>query len=945
MTNPALSQFLNHLAPLPSAMVLVDFNTGNLVFLNQAAERLFGYTTEQVAGQSQQILHPPIMNQADKDTFIKHRQQLESDGQVVGMENIALHADGRQTHVEINVNILEIAHQKLMVGVFTPIEMRVQAMRELHQHKEELQAIFNNSQVGIFNVDQNRIITRVNQHFLTIFGYNSETEVLGQSVEIIHENHDSYLNFGRVYFSQLPQKNAKHIEYQMRKKSGKLIWCRISGKAIHNDTPADISEGATWVIDDISERKATEHALELERNLFTGGPTTILQWQPIDGWPVVYASKNVTQNLGYTHEELLAPDFKFSQLIHKLDAQRVGQEVSRFLTEQRDHFEQSYRIKTKAGTYRSFYDYTQVEYNLDGEPIYIYGYLIDMTAYLNAQEMNQLLLAHSTEGIMGIDQAGNTTFVNPAALNMLGYQQDELIGKANHSLIHHSDGHGKHIHPEACRMSLPTKTGENYHVSDEVLWRKDGSSFAIEYWSTPMLKNNEIIGAVVTFHDISKRLEQESKIKHLAYHDPLTGLPNRRQLMRNLNTELKDEINLAQRASLMLLDIDHFKEVNDSLGHPVGDELLKGIVGRIKNIIRPADTFARIGGDEFAILIPNDLGGINALKIAERIIETFKTPFKIKNHHIKSNTSIGITLCDIGLKLDNIISQADIALYEAKSQGRGNFVFYELSMIEKVNDDLKLFNGLTQALNKHEFSLHYQLKFDAKNQQIDGAEMLLRWSPKDESLIKFSRPDIFIPMSEKRNYLQTIGLWQLEQLAKEIPQLKAAGLTGRISINLSGCQLSNVNKFEDFIQAILQLKLAFTDLEFEITETAYANLSDTIKDALRRLQKQGLSIAIDDFGTGYSSLVALRELQSNILKIDKQFVDDLDTSEDDAAIVSAIIDMAHALGKAVVAEGVETEQQMLKLHALGCDIYQGYYFAHPKNCEDTCRHIQSLIQK
>ncbi|BBP44591.1 hypothetical protein THMIRHAT_23370 [Thiosulfativibrio zosterae] len=925
-------------------MVLVDFNTGNLVFLNQAAERLFGYTTEQVVGKSQQILHPPIMNQADKDTFIKHRQQLEKQGQVEGMENIALHADGSHTHVEINVNILEIAHQKLMVGVFTPIEKRVQAMRELRQHKDELQAIFNNSQVGIFNVDQNRIITRVNQRFLTIFGYDLEAEVLGRSVEVIHESHKSYLKFGLAYFSQLPQKNALHIEYPMRKKSGKLIWCRISGKAIHADANS-IAEGATWVIDDISDRKATEHALELERNLFTGGPTTILQWQPVEGWPVVYASKNVTQNLGYTQEDLRAPDFRFSELIHDLDAERVGKEVSQYLAEQRDHFEQYYRIKTKSGSYRSFYDYTQVEYNELGEPINIYGYLIDMTAYLNAQEMNQLLLAHSTEGIMGIDSRGHTSFVNPAALKMLGYEQDELIDKANHELIHHSDGDGNHIHAQDCRMSLPLKTGENYHVTDEVLWRKDGSSFAIEYWSTPMLKNSEIIGSVVTFHDISKRLEQENKIKHLAYHDPLTGLPNRRQLMRNLHAEIQDENNLAQRASLMLLDIDHFKEVNDSLGHPIGDELLKGIVGRIQNIIRPADTFARIGGDEFAILIPHDLGGINALKIAERIIETFKTPFKIKNHHIKSNTSIGITLCNSGLKIDNIISQADIALYEAKNQGRGNFVFYELSMIDKVNDDLKLFNGLTQALNKQEFSLHYQLKFDAKNQQIDGAEMLLRWHPKDESLIKFSRPDIFIPMSEKRNYLQTIGLWQLEQLAKDIPLLKAAGLKGRISINLSGCQLSNVHKFERFIEVVLQLNMALTDLEFEITETAYANLSDTIKDALSKLQNQGLSIAIDDFGTGYSSLVALRELHSNILKIDKQFVDDLDTSEDDEAIVSAIIYMAHALGKAVVAEGVETEQQMLKLQTLGCDIYQGYYFARPQSCQDTCRHLQSLTQK
>lgn len=933
--------FFETLDALPSPILVADSDTRFIVWLNPAAVRLTGYSKEQLIGQNQQMLHPPQPEKSLADVFLQQQTQLASQQKAPTLHEILIHADGSHIPVEITANRIKVNNRTLQIGVFTPLQNILKMQQQLDIKRLQLQSIFDNSQIGIMILDDQRIIRQVNQRLIEILGYNSPQEFIGQSVEILHTSKESFANFGAKYFEKLVQQKALYIEHEARKKDGSTVWCRVSGNSHAFETSAGQLNGAVWVIDDISDIKKIQTELLMERNLFTDGPTTILQWLPQEGWPVLYVSKNIINTLGYTPEEFMAPEFLFQSIIHPQDIEKTKKQAAQNFASKLTYFQQYYRIHNKSGEYRHFYDYTQVQYDKTGMPKKIYGYLIDMTDYLKAQEMSKLLLTHSMEGIFGIDANGITTFVNPAAAKMLGYREEEILNKDNHHLFHHSKANGNQLNAKDCRMSMPLKTGLDYYVSDEVLWRKDGTHFHVEYWSTPIIQEGTITGTVVTFHDISERVNQEQKMHHLAYHDPLTNLPNRRQLLNQLHQVLL-QTTPTQNASLMILDIDHFKEVNDTLGHPVGDKLLESITARVKLLLNDNDTFARIGGDEFAILITNDVGSLHMMQVADQIIQTFKEPFVINNKTIQSNTSIGISLCQPDLTVEQIISQADMALYEAKNSGRGTFVFYELNMIDKINNDLKLFNGLTKALHNQEFSLHYQLQFDAMTRKPFGVEMLMRWHPFDNELVQFNSPDVFIQMAEKRGLLQNIALWQLDILIQDIQQLKQAGLQGRIAINISGCQLANIAKMRDFIQKIQLNGINLRDIEFEITETTYAKLTESMKTLLNNLQNQGLSIAIDDFGTGFSSLVALRELESNILKIDKQFIDELETNQDDRAIVSATVVMAHALGKKVVAEGVETAYQAQYLESLQCDYLQGYHLAMPQPIEAVCDYLKRL---
>ncbi|WP_051682474.1 EAL domain-containing protein [Hydrogenovibrio marinus] len=739
-------------------------------------------------------------------------------------------------------------------------------------------------------------------------------------------------------------KKAKHIDYQFKRMDGSMFWGRISGKAIDDHIPADLSKGVIWVLDDISEEKEIENSLRAERNLFAGGPAIVLQWEPTENWPIVYVSKNIENVLGYTTEEMMSKDFSFGSLIHPSDYERIKSALNENLFGQYSCFELSYRLKTKAGVYRNFYDYNQAEYHRNGDVKSLYGYLVDMTSYFEVEQMSSLLLNNTNEGIFGLDLEGNTTFANPAALNMLGYQEAELIGHQNHSLIHHSHPDGHKIPVERCRMSMPISTHEDYHVKDEVLWRKDGTSFPVEYWSKPIRQDDQIVGAMVTFRDISEDIQQEQKISHLSFYDNLTGLPNRRMFLDKLKEELVAERDSSHRAVLLLLDIDHFKEVNDSLGHTSGDKLLVDLVSRIQRKLRDRDVLARMGGDEFSILLSPDERGVDAGHFSDEILRIFDTPFDIDGHEIQTSASIGIVFCDPSKSRNSVISEADIALYQAKNFGRGRAVFFEPSMSSKVHQDMALFNALNHALQNDGFELHYQLQFDPQTEKVVGAEALIRWPNAPEELQAVSSPASFIPVVENRNLIQAMCLWEIDRLATDLPVLRKAGFNCRVSINLSGKQLMNSDNLGQLLKAIQDSDLAFQDLEFEITETAYAELSEDVQKLMDVFMRNGVDIAIDDFGTGYSSLAVLRQFKSTHLKIDKQFIDHMHSNSDDYAIVSATISMAQALGKKVVAEGVESEIQVQMLKELGCDIIQGFYYARPQSLEKVCQQLKSTSQ-
>lgn len=560
-----------------------------------------------------------------------------------------------------------------------------------------------------------------------------------------------------------------------------------------------------------------------------------------------------------------------------------------------------------------------------------------------AEHRSRLLLEHSNEGIFGLDRNGITTFINPAAAMMLGYDADELIGKDNHGLIHHSHADGAPLSKDECYMLMSIRKGKSYRIETDVLWRKDKQSFPVEYWSSPIYLNEEIVGAVITFHDISHRKQVEEQIRYLAFHDSLTGLPNRRLFLDRFEHDILQGRRSGQTSALLMMDLDHFKEINDTLGHPAGDQLLIDVALRIKKVLRSCDTFARFGGDEFTILQSNINAPSDIAALAEKVIGCFDNFFDVAGNKFKTNTSIGIVICDSDVSVNDLISRADVALYRAKEQGRGRYVFYQSEMTARVQKEAELAHMLSSARFLQQLYMVYQPQFDCETGLLVGFEALLRWTHPQQGVIS---PLTFIPVAEKRGMIDDIGIWVAQHVCIEVSQWLESGLDfGTVSFNISPVQLRSEKGIERLLSLLKDSGIPLHHFEVEITESACMDASEKTIELLESHVNHGLRIAIDDFGTGYSSLVTLRKLSACRLKIDRSFIRDMLHDVNDEMIVKATIALAQSLGLEVVAEGVESQDQMVALRDQGCNIVQGYFLGSPMRREDTIKFMKILLSK
>ncbi|RNE89358.1 EAL domain-containing protein [Marichromatium sp. AB31] len=549
-----------------------------------------------------------------------------------------------------------------------------------------------------------------------------------------------------------------------------------------------------------------------------------------------------------------------------------------------------------------------------------------------AEERARLLLDSSTEGVFGLDPEARATFVNPAAARLLGIPAEQLTGRAIHALIHHSHPDGSAIGETDTPMLRAMREGRAYHVSDAVFWRGDGSHFPVEYWSTPILREGRIEGAVVTFHDISERKRVEAEIQHLAFHDGLTGLPNRMLFKEEVDRALALLRRSGQRFALHMLDLDHFKDVNDSLGHPVGDELLCAVARRISEVVRASDVFARFGGDEFALLqVPITHPG-EAAALAEKVVACFTDTFALADCAISTNTSIGIAVADRhDLDVDDLIARADVALYKAKEAGRGTHAFFADAMTEQLRHEIQIASELVRALERDELWLHYQPQVDLRSGALVGVEALVRWRHPERGLL---HPGAFIEVAERRGMIRPISAWVLEAVCRQARAWRERGLVfGRVAVNLCAEQVGD-EAFAEQILAVLERTGARPDeLELEFTETVLIQADARTQADIIRLSEIGVRFAIDDFGTGFSSLQYLRNLRTDKIKIDREFVKDVTHNPSDAEIVKATIALGVALGLETIAEGVETEAQAAFLRGHGCHQVQGFLYARPLDPE------------
>ncbi|MED4990726.1 EAL domain-containing protein [Parageobacillus toebii] len=538
-------------------------------------------------------------------------------------------------------------------------------------------------------------------------------------------------------------------------------------------------------------------------------------------------------------------------------------------------------------------------------------------------EIAKNIFQYSNESIIVTDAQNRILFVNPAFEIVTGYSAEEVIGKNPRVLRS-----GMHDKPFYEKMWNDI---EQHGVWKGEIWnkRKDGELY-LEWLTISAVKDRKgnVTNYVAVFSDITEHKRNIERLTRLALYDTLTKVPNRHLLEKRLESIIRMSKKHNQSFALLFLDLDRFKNINDTLGHRVGDMLLKETAQRLKSLLRKQDTIARFGGDEFVIVLPSLKHIREAVYIAEKIVESLKRPFYVNHQEMYISTSIGISVYPFdGTDKETLIRMADRAMYQAKKNGRNQYVLYHDGMQHHNGKQLfQLETALRKALERGEFELYYQPQLDVKTKQIRAVEALIRWNHPEKGFIS---PGMFIPLAEESGLITPISDWIMMQACEHLKQLQLRFPYIKMSINISPIYFQQIDFIEKLQKTIESVNVNPRSIELELTESAVMPHAEKSVERLTMLKTMGISIAIDDFGTGFSSLSYLHRFPIDILKIDRSFIKQLSRYREESAIVNAIIMMAHSLQIRVVAEGVETKKQYQILEKQSCDFVQGYYVSKP----------------
>ena len=798
------------------------------------------------------------------------------------------------------------------------------------------------SPASVYITDLDGRIEYVNEKFVESTGY-TRAEAIGQNTRLLRPLMQDESVYLEIWNAVRAGQNWQG-ELETRRRDGTNFWERLLIAPLR-DSDGTITNFMA-IRENISELREVMTRLQESENRFLGAMSVMVEGLAIlsPQGHFIFGNRAIKEFLGCADRDLQdhTPQDLGLERLREDGSVCPPEELPSFITLHEGREVRDFVVghRSADGTIRWFQVNTSPLRMGEEQNFGVVMTLSEITERRRAEEQLKLAFAairYSGEGILVTDAGQRVLSVNPAFEAMTGYRAEEIIGETPAIVAS-----GRH--DERFYAAIHEVLKRNGHWQGEV-WnqRKSGEVFP-EWLGVSVVRDDDGQAKyyVYIYSDMTERIETQQRIEMLAHHDPLTGLPNRLLLRDRVEQAQAKASRMHSHVALMFLDLDRFKTINDSLGHPVGDALLREVVERLKSCVRESDTISRQGGDEFIILL-NDVRDSEAVaRVAEKIHQRMAEPIVIGNHSLSSSFSIGVALYpDDGEDFDSLLQKADTAMYHAKEAGRNGHRFFTEQMNQKVVEHLTMETQLRHALENNEFVLHYQPQLDLHEGGIIGVEALIRWNNPEQGLVAPSR---FIPVAEDSGLIVPIGAWVLNEACRQARAWQDAGLAPFVvAVNLSAVQFKRMDLVTTVINALVLSDLDSQWLELELTESILIQDAEATLDSVRRLKALGVKLSVDDFGTGYSSLTYLKRFAVDKLKIDQSFVRDLVSDPDDAAIVRAIIQMAHSLKLKTIAEGVESEELANLLRLFHCDEIQGFWFARPLPADQLEAFVRSRL--
>jgi diguanylate cyclase (GGDEF)-like protein/PAS domain S-box-containing protein len=905
--------------------------------VNEAACRRLGYSEAELLN-----LTPQDIEAGDVDKEHLVIQTLMTEGRAVfEMEHVA--RDGRIIPEEISASLIELQGRPMVLSIARDITERKRTLQTLKDSQEHTQMLLDSMAEGMYGVDTRGFCTFVNRSFLNLLGYEREEDLLGRHIhELIHHSHAD----GSPYPSEECRAYRAHVENHDCHVDDEVFW-RRDGTSFpveywsHPMCRLGETVGSVVTFQNSSNRHQAEEKLQDARQMLQHVIDTVpnyVFWKDRDsrflGCNEAFARLSGLQR----PEEIIGMDDyalawgEFAERYQRNDAEVISSGKPRLNIIE--------PMGMKDGT-TGWLETSKVPLrDTQGQIIGVLGVFQDITARVYSEEklrQTAKVFESTMEGVVITNSAGDIVAINPAFTNITGYSEAEALGK--NPSIRQSGRHDKSFYQAMWTSILETgswhgeiwnrrKTGETYPEWLTINTVKDEAGNTINY--------------VAVFTDISQMKRSEGELSYLAHHDPLTELPNRLLLDARLEYAIQRADREGSSLAVLFLDLDRFKTVNDSLGHPIGDQLLKSVAALLGACVRGGDTVARLGGDEFVIVLEEVGNAGNTSEIAKKILLALNKRYDLDGQAVYVSASIGISTYPAdGRDGTTLLKNADAAMYLAKEEGRNTFRFYSTELTRTAHDRLNLESELRRAIEKQEFLLHFQPQVDVSSGAIVGAEALVRWQHPQFGIIS---PLRFIPLAEETGLILPLGEWVLNAACEQLSAWMESDLPPiTLAVNLSPRQFLQSDLIRQLRAVLDATGLPPWLLELEITEGAIMKRGQEAVATLQAVKDLGLKLAIDDFGTGYSSLAYLRRFPIDTLKIDQSFMRDIPRDTGAMEIAVTITAMAHNLRMQVLAEGVETSEQLAFLQRNGCNTYQGYLYSRPVTAESFASLLRTSL--